>query len=77
VAPTIEWQANAFSNADSGEASQQESIGIQGVGAAQFLLESMIIFRRKRPGEISWESRKILAQNETGLRGDVLGQPGR
>jgi hypothetical protein len=72
VASTIERQANAFSNAHSDETSQQESIGIQVVRAAQFLLESMIIFR-KRPGEIAWESRKILAQNETGLEGMSLG----
>ena len=52
MAQTIEWQVDAFSNADPGEASQQESIGIQVVCTAQFLLESLIIFRRQRPGEI-------------------------
>jgi hypothetical protein len=72
VAQTIEWQVDALSNADPGAASQQESIGIQVVCAAQFLLESLIVFRRQRPGEILGANRKILADNETGLEGMAL-----
>jgi hypothetical protein len=39
LAQTVERQVNTLTNANSGEAHQQESIGIQTVGAAQFLLE--------------------------------------
>jgi hypothetical protein len=67
VTLTIEWQVDAFSNADSGDASQQESIGIQVVGAAQFLLKPLIIFRRQRSGEILRTNGKIFANNETGV----------
>jgi len=63
---------DTLSNADPGEASQQESIGIQVVGAAQFLLKSLIIFRRQRPGEILGANRKIFTDNETGLEGMTL-----
>src|SRR5260370_10256691 len=72
VTLTIEWQVDAFSNADSGDASQQESIGIQAIGAAQFLLQPFIIFRRQRPGEILWTNGKIFANNETGVEGMAL-----
>src|SRR5580700_7894704 len=36
---TIEWQLDAFSNADSSDTSQQESSGIEVVCSAQFLLK--------------------------------------
>ena len=64
---TVEWQVDTFSDADSGDASQQEGIGIQVVFAAQFVLEALIIFRGQRSGEIFRESRKIFGNNETGL----------
>src|SRR6516165_4954072 len=72
VAETIQGQVDALSNADPGEASQQESIRIQVVGAAQFLLQSLIIFRRERPREILGTNRKIFTDNETGRKGMTL-----
>jgi hypothetical protein len=72
VTQTIERQVDALSNADPGEASQQESIRIQVVGAAQFLLQSSIIFGRQRPGEILGTNRKIFADDETRLDGMAL-----
>jgi hypothetical protein len=51
---TIEWQLDAFSNADSSDTSQQESIGIEVVCSAQFLLKLEIrsgrAFRRSVRG---------------------------
>src|ERR1051326_2481192 len=67
VPPTIERQVDTFSNADSSYASQQEGIGIQSVGTAQFLLESSIVFRRQGSGEIFRSRRKVLAENKAGL----------
>ena len=72
VTLTIEWQVDAFSNADSGDASQQESIGIEVVCSAQFLLKPFIVFRRQRPGEILRTNGKILANNETRMNGMAL-----
>ena len=72
VTLTIEWQVNAFSNADSGDASQQQSIGIQGISAAQFLLKPFIIFGRQGPWEILRTDGKIFANDETGAEGMAL-----
>ena len=73
VTQTVEWQVDAFSDADSGDARQQERIGIQVVGAAQFLLAGV----DRLPGTEAWEifgtSRKIFADDETGLDGMALG----
>jgi hypothetical protein len=73
---------DAFSNADSCETSQQESIGIKAVCPAQFLLKSSIIFRRQRSGEIFRTRRKVLAEDKTGLErmtleGQVIEQPAK
>jgi hypothetical protein len=43
VAQTIKGQVDALSNADPGEACQQEGIRREVVGAAQFLLQSLIV----------------------------------
>jgi hypothetical protein len=72
VAQTIKGQVDTLSNADPGEASQQEGIGIKVVCPVQFLLESLIIFRRQRPGEILGANRKISLDNETGVEGMPL-----
>ena len=69
---TIEWQVDAFSNADSGDASQQESVGIEVVCPAQFLLKSPIIFRRQGSGEILRTCGKVFADDKTGLEGMAL-----
>jgi hypothetical protein len=80
--PTIERQVDAFANADSSDASQQESIGIQGVCAAQFLLESPIVFRRHGSGKILRACRKVLGEDKAwldwmALEGQVIEQPAK
>jgi hypothetical protein len=72
LAQTIEWQMDALSDADSSGASQQESIGIEVVCSAQFILEPLIIFRGQGPGEILGTDREIFANNETRLEGMAL-----
>jgi hypothetical protein len=72
VTLTIEWQVGAFSNADSGDASQQESVGIEVVRSSQFLLKSFIIFRRQRPWKILWTNGKIFSNNKTRVDGMAL-----
>ena len=73
LSSAIERQVDAFTNADSSDASEQESIGIQGVCPAQFLLESSVIFRRQGSGKILRARRKIRANNETGWDEMALG----
>jgi hypothetical protein len=72
VTLTIEWQVDAFSNADAGDASQQERIGIEVVCAAQFLLKPFIIFRRQRPRKILWTDGEIVSNNKTRVDGMAL-----
>jgi hypothetical protein len=72
VTQTVERQVDAFSDTDAGGASQQESIGIQIVCAAQFLLQSPIVFRRQGSGKILWTRRKVFADDETRLEGMAL-----
>lgn len=74
-AKTIEGQVDAFSNADSCDTSQQESIGIKVVCPAQFLLKSSIIFRRQRSGEIFRTCRKVLTEDQAGLERMTLKGP--
>jgi hypothetical protein len=79
LSSAIERQVDAFTNADSSDASEQESIGIQGVCPAQFLLESSVIFRRQDSGKILRARRKICANYETGwdemaLAGQIIQQ---
>jgi hypothetical protein len=79
---TIKREVDAFSDADSRETSQQEGIGIKGVGAAQFFLKSSIIFRRQRSGKIFRTRRKVLAEDKAGLermtlKGQVIEQPAK
>jgi hypothetical protein len=62
----------AFSNADSSDASQQESIGIEVVCSAQFLLKPFIIFRRQRPWKILWTNGEIGMNNKTRVDGMAL-----
>ena len=72
VSQTIEGQVNTFANADPGDPSQQESIGIQAVCTAQFVLESSIIFRRQGSGEILRTSRKVFADDKAESEGMTL-----
>jgi hypothetical protein len=66
-AKTIKREVDAFSNADSRKTSQQEGIGIKGVGPAQCFLKSSIIIRRQGSGKIFRTHRKVLAEDKTGL----------
>jgi hypothetical protein len=48
----VQRPIHAFANADSGSRREPERMGGQIVGAAQFLLEKRIVFRRQRSGQI-------------------------
>ena len=50
----------------------QESIGIQRIGAAQFHLKPFIIFRRQRPRKILWTNGEIVSNNKTRVDGMAL-----
>jgi hypothetical protein len=73
VTQTVDWQVDAFSDPDPRDASQQEGIGIQVVCTAQFLLQSLIVFRRQRPGKILRTNREIFADDKAWLEAMPLG----
>jgi hypothetical protein len=58
---------DAFANADAGEAGEQKGVRKQVVGTAQLLLQSLIVFDRKRSWKILVPRREILAANQFGL----------
>ena len=64
---------DAFSNSNTRDTSQQEGIGIQAVGTTQFFLQSLIVFRRQRPGEILGTNRKVFADDQARLEAMALG----
>ena len=65
-------QIDAFSDTDSGGASEQQRIGVQVVGAPQFLLQQLIVFR----GESVWGDSAVGAENPRG-ESDRAGGDGR
>src|SRR5258708_7108572 len=67
-------QIEAFADADSGGAGQQERIGRQIVSPVQFLLEELIVLRRKRSGQITRMRREVLAANQAVLEGVAVGR---
>jgi hypothetical protein len=47
---TVQGQIEALADADSGGAGEQQGVGRQIVGAAQFLLQELVVLWGKRPG---------------------------
>jgi hypothetical protein len=48
----VQRQIEAFADADSAGTREQECIGGQIIGSAQFLLQELILLRRKRTGQV-------------------------
>ena len=67
LAQAIQRQSDAFADAQAHEAGKQEGIGKQVVGAAEVLLQPLIIIRVQRTGEIARKRREVLAANQIGL----------
>ena len=44
-------------------------MGEQIMVAAEFLLETLIVFQGKRPGKVLWPRREVLGENQAGLQG--------
>ena len=70
---TIQGEIDAFADADAGGAGQQEGIGGQVVGAAQFLLQELIVWWRQRFGQIVGPWREVLAANQVRREGVAVG----
>jgi hypothetical protein len=71
----IHLKIDTLADADSGEVDEQQSVGFEVVGMAELLLQALIVFGRKRLGQIAGARRKILAANQVGLeRMTVVGQ---
>ena len=67
LAQAVRRQCDAFANADTGEAGEQEGIGKQVVGPAEFLLQPLVIVGIQRPGEIVGLRREVLVPNQIRL----------
>jgi hypothetical protein len=66
LAQTVQREIAALTDADSSSASEQERIGRQVIGPAQFLLQQLIVLWRERSGQILGLWREILAADEIG-----------
>jgi hypothetical protein len=69
LAQAVRRQIAAFTDADAGEAGEQEGVGKQVVGAAEFLLQALIIVGMQRPREIVWLRGGVLAANQIRRQG--------
>ena len=67
LAQAIDRQIDALSNTDSGSAHQQQRLGRQVVGAAQLLLEQVIVLQGERCGQITRQGRQVSDEDESGL----------
>jgi hypothetical protein len=64
----MDGESDAFANTDSGGAHEAESIGLQGVGETELLLQALIVLQRKRSWQIVVAWGKVLATNEVWLQ---------
>ena len=64
LAQAIQRQIDAFADADSGGARQQQGKGVQAGAAAQFLLQEPVVFIGKRSGQIARKRGDIRIANE-------------
>jgi hypothetical protein len=69
----VQRQMNAFANADSRGPDEQEGIGVEIIGTAQFLLQEFILLRGERSGKIAGLWREVFSTNEIGLNGVAIG----
>ena len=73
LSQAVQWQINAFADADSGDPGKQEGITEQVVGSAQFLLQKSIVVEGERSRQIARLGREVLAPDEAMRNGIVLG----
>jgi hypothetical protein len=69
----VQWEVNAFAKADSGGADEQESVRVEIISSAQFLLQELILLWGKRSGKIAGLWREIFRTNEIGLKEVAVG----
>jgi hypothetical protein len=69
----VQGQIETFADADSSGADEQEGVGHKIIGAAQFLLQALILLERKGAGQIAGLWREVLATDEVGLNGVTVG----
>jgi hypothetical protein len=60
---------DAFADADSGGADEQQRMGGEIIAAAQFLLQELVLGEGERSGKIAGWGRKVLMTNEVGKKG--------
>jgi hypothetical protein len=65
----VQRQIEAFADADSAGTREQECIGGQIIGSAQFLLQELILLRRKRTGQVEGLGREVFLTDEVGRKG--------
>jgi hypothetical protein len=66
LAQAIQREIDTLADAESGRAEEQQGVGHQVVGVAEFLLQAAIVLWGKRFGQIVVWGRKILSPDEIG-----------
>jgi hypothetical protein len=69
----IQTQTDAFADADTCGAHEQQRVGIQVVSATEFLLQELIVLRRKRSGQIPGRRREVLRADKVWRNGVAVG----
>ena len=69
----VQRQIAAFANADSRSPDEQEGIGVEIIGSAQFPLQESLLLEGKRSGKVARFRRKIFSTNEIALNGLAVG----
>jgi hypothetical protein len=64
---------DAFADADSGGADEQQRMGGEVIAAAQFLLQELVLGEGERSGKIVGWGGKVLMTNEIGKKGVTVG----
>jgi hypothetical protein len=64
---------DAFADADSGAADEQQRIRGEIIAAAQFLLQELVLVEGERSGKITGLGRKVGMTNEMGKKGVTVG----
>lgn len=73
LSQAVQGEVDALTDADSRGAREQEGIGVQIIGAEEFLLEKLIVVWRKRPGQIVGQWGEVVAANQVRLDRVSLG----
>jgi len=73
LSKTVQREIDALTETDSRGASEQERMGRQVIGPAQFVAEKWIVLWRERSGQILGPWREVLATDEVRLDGIAVG----